>query len=240
MVISGLTQQQSNPKALQAAGSSPATRASNDRYIPPDITGIHKATTENTSQVTSNNMGMRVFTGAFRVATGVAAALGAAATAVTLFLFNAKIALLCAIPTLAALAGFIALKPKEAIHTQLQNENLNLINSSSSDAELAKPEHILSRPKQMISALKNARDTWRGLDEAAKINLQESLENLQGKIMPIQERYQELINTSPKGSNPNLSSCSLAQLNEMLDIIKETLSELAIRNQARKEVPKTE
>ncbi len=175
------------------------------------------------------NTGMRLFTGGFRIIAGLGAAFGGVATVTCLFLFSAKIAFLCALPTLAALAGYIALKPKEELQMSFKAENQNLLEQIASDDEVAKPHLILSRAREVTSALNNARNNWGSLNPEQRNKLLQTLENVKGKLMKVQELYQELANQGKAGLAKLHPNCSLDQLNNMLRLIDDTSPDLAVK-----------
>lgn len=206
------------------------TAAVSAGYTPDDIGSIHRAPQDSFVETLSKapprilNTGMQWLSRIGRIGTACIAGIGAACTGLSLLLFNAKIAFLFALPTLAALAAFIGLKPKEEMHLSLQAKNQDLLETIASGAN---PERILSRTDDVIKALQNLRNNWGSVILQKRPALLRTIENLKGKIQAYYESTQELAAQAKDGLTQTFPACSIEKLKTMLDLVTESSTDLA-------------
>lgn len=238
MEIKGNSPIASNGNPIQPEAKNPAATSSANAatYRPLDIRNdelkdLHASESNSPSEIKNPrfaNIGMQAFAKVGRVLAGVGAAFCGALTATALFLFSAKIAFLCAIPTLACLAAFIALKPNQELKLNMEEKDVDIIKEVASDQENARPEFILSRSGDLTKALKNLRNAWSSIspDRSHKdpqlkykpyLNQLLNLEKLKAKLNPIIQAATE----------NKLKEATLDSLKQMREIVDTTVSEIA-------------
>ncbi len=222
----------STPTISRYSGPGEVTSTELNQFTPADINSIHQRTKEAAAPEPEPksprilNTAMNFLSRLGRWGTGLIAACGGIFTALSLFLFNAKVAILCALPTLAAIAGFIKLKPKTETFSSVQPRYKELLEQvASSDDRIAKPQFILSRADELIKALENVSDNWGSLNQENRFSLYMTIRDLKGKILPIHEEYKERTAKGKEGLAELYPNCSLKKLDTMLEL----LTDLEIR-----------
>jgi hypothetical protein len=204
-----------------------------DNYTPPDIRdSLHRAETINETAAVAKtprlvNAGGQFFMRAFRYLFGAGAAVAGTLAAATLFLINAKIAFLFALPAAGCLAAFVALKPQEYLGFTLHDDkDINTLMTAATDEESGRPESI---GPELIPVIEKIGRSWGSLPvkrEEADKNLRYEeylkvyyyLEKLKSKLVPIAEIY---------NSGKNLPGLTLAGLKRLQDTAANVYQDMA-------------
>ncbi len=230
------------PVISRYSGPGEVASTEQNQFTPADINSIHQRIKETTATEPETksprilNTAMNFLSRLGRWGTGLIAACGGVFTVLSLFLFNAKVALVCALPTLAAIAGFIKLKPQTETFSSVQPKYRQLIEQvASNDEKIAKPQFILSRAGELIKAIENVSDNWSSLNQEDRYSLYMNIRDLKGKILPIHEEYKERMAKGKDGLTELYPNCSLKQLDTMLELLTDLEARLARKIQKTQE-----
>ncbi len=203
-------------------------KSSGAAYKPPGIGSKYspkwlRDTQQQEDEVTKKpNLIMQLISRGGRYLVGAGAALSGLATAVTMFLFSAKTALIFGLPTLCFIAAFIALKPKDELRIGLSASRKQLLDEILEN----KPEQILSKTEELTNILKNFKRYWAGLKKDQKAIEYQKLQALEKILEPHLESYAQAEKQGAETKEGLYQNCSFAKLSNLKTHLNEVLADI--------------